>query len=206
MNMMIEYNRIDEYGSCYPPELWDPDGLPPEDFAAALEKDLFEVSPDGTLVASQVSHSLHAYSASRCHVSALPLSDAKEAARGPALQRKDRLCAWRCGKERHSQQGCAWSHPCRRPDECCVCPGGSSTSKGQACDCCGNGEARPGGNEAKEGQQMGRRNKSPNEVILTQGNMKAIGRWDCQKSQPPLHPTDPVAWKGAHPENVGHVT
>jgi len=42
MNMMIEYNQLDEYGSCYPKDLWDPKGIPPEDFAKALEKELIE--------------------------------------------------------------------------------------------------------------------------------------------------------------------
>ena len=37
---MIEYNQMDEYGSCYPPELWDPTGIPAEDFVRPLEREL----------------------------------------------------------------------------------------------------------------------------------------------------------------------
>jgi len=43
MSMMIEYNDIDQYGSNYNPELWDPKQIPPEDFVGALEKEYMEV-------------------------------------------------------------------------------------------------------------------------------------------------------------------
>ena len=40
MNMMIEYNQLDEYGSCYPSELWDPKGIPAEDYGRPLEREM----------------------------------------------------------------------------------------------------------------------------------------------------------------------
>ena len=40
MNMMIEYNQLDEYGSCYPSELWDPKGIPAEDYSRPLEREM----------------------------------------------------------------------------------------------------------------------------------------------------------------------
>lgn len=36
--MLIEYNGLDEYGSAFPPELWDPAAIPPEDSPEALER------------------------------------------------------------------------------------------------------------------------------------------------------------------------
>jgi len=48
MSMMIEYNDIDQYGSNYNPELWDPKQIPPEDFVGALEKEYMEMAKKRT--------------------------------------------------------------------------------------------------------------------------------------------------------------
>lgn len=44
LNMLIEYNNLDEYGSCYPPQVWDPKAISPEDFPDSLEKEHSEAT------------------------------------------------------------------------------------------------------------------------------------------------------------------
>lgn len=42
LRQAVEYNGIDEFGTCFPPDRFDPTSVPPEDFAASLAKEFIK--------------------------------------------------------------------------------------------------------------------------------------------------------------------